>query len=153
MTEEFVLKELKRIGPRFLKKNYQSSWSKENPAWGYCYLISEILYHYYLPNSQSYVIKLGSLGTHWYLVNGTKIVDYTKSQFNFPVPYQRGRRARFFKGTKGTERGNISKRAYELHKVLSVGSREIAASPFQGEEDGVNPIPTLHDKIQTAGTE
>jgi hypothetical protein len=90
------------------------------PTTGYCYLLSEVLYHYAFQDSESYVINLGPHGTHWFLKNHNAIIDWTADQYNFKVDYSTARRATFFKGTHQTRRGFISQKGFLLAKYLKV---------------------------------
>ena len=120
LNQAFIEAKLALIGPKYLKNRYKLIWSKDNPTAGYCYLISEILYHYIYPNSKTYCINLGELGTHWFIKVDNQIIDYTAKQFSFDIPYEHARCCGFFKGGIITNRGYISKNAYFLAKDLGV---------------------------------
>ena len=105
---------LLQVGPKYLRTDYQRKWTPEKPTTGYCYLISEILYHYFYPTSKSYCMNLGIQGTHWFVAVGPEIIDLTSSQFDKKLNYGRARHCSFFKGSIKTERGFISKKAYQL---------------------------------------
>ena len=109
---------LRSVGSGLLKKEYRALWSPERPTTGYCYLVSEILYHYQVPRSLSYSVNLGKFGVHWFVAVGYDIFDLTADQFDFNVPYGKARRRAFFKGSVKTERGFISKRAWNLKKLI-----------------------------------
>jgi hypothetical protein len=125
MNEPMDLRaQLTAIGPAYLKPSYREKWTSENPTFGYCYLISEILYHFVYPKSKSYCLNLGPLGTHWFLKNDGVIIDWTKDQFDFAIPYEKARGCGFFKGSTRTERGYISKNAHQLGMVLGLIENE-----------------------------
>lgn len=137
ITQEWILDSLRRVGDVMLKPEYRKRWSSDNPTYGYCYLVSELLYHYVYPNSVSYTIDLSSVGedTHWFIKNKGRIIDYTGIQFNyitpykydnarffdfenddytFKVPYPKAKRTAFFDGKYKTSRGLISERSVQL---------------------------------------
>lgn len=112
---------LKNIGSSLLHKNYQKNWTEENPTYGYCYIISEAIYHYtYLENPEIYYINLGKHGVHWFLKSKEKIIDFTAEQFKFPIPYQDAKRIGFLKGSIPTSKGFISKRGFKIAKNLNL---------------------------------
>jgi hypothetical protein len=115
---ELALK-LKELGPLLLHANWKNRWSKERPTTGYCYLVSEILFHYIYPNSKAFVLKIND-ETHWFIKNDEEIIDWTSDQFDSIPPYSGARRAAFFKGSIETRRGKISKKAYQLAQYLGV---------------------------------
>lgn len=103
---------------KLLKAPYKSKWTADNPTYGYCYIVSEVLLHYYLSDDyKSYCINMGDEGVHWFLMNeaGT-IVDFTNKQFVVPVNYKEAKRKAFFNGSIPTSKGKISKRGYELYQ-------------------------------------
>jgi hypothetical protein len=137
INQKWIIRSLQLVGDVMLKSEYRSKWSVDNPTYGYCYLVSELLYHYVYPNSKSYTIDLSSVGedTHWFLKNNGKIIDYTGIQFQyitpnknnegrffdfengdytFKVPYPKARRTAFFDGKYRTTRGLISERSVQL---------------------------------------
>ena len=124
-TFEFCMKKyqlgakLKRIGPKFLKPEWKKKWTRNRPTTGYCYLISEICFHYLYPNTEAYVMRVNG-GTHWFLKSQGKIIDWTGDQFQTKVLYERGRHAAFFQGSVKTSRGFISKKAHLLAQQLGI---------------------------------
>lgn len=122
ISREFVRKKLADLGPGYLKRYYRQKWTPERPTTGYCYLVSEALYHYAFTDLASFVINLGpELGTHWFLKDSKgKVIDYTGDQFDFPVPYEKARRAIFFKGAIETPRGYISRNGFLMAKYLKL---------------------------------
>lgn len=93
-----------------LKPKYRNS--NKNKYWGHCYVASESYYHLLTDEEKKY-IKPAILNingdTHWFLKNNKngEIIDLTKEQFNFKLPYYEAKNAAFL--TK-----NPSKRALIL---------------------------------------
>lgn len=113
------------LGNSLLKPFYRKDWKESKPTWGYCYIISEALYHYVYPDTQSYIVNFneieGMKGVHWFLIDSNhNIIDFTANQFKFKVPYGVAKRAHFFQGSIVAPRGLISKRGYEMAKHLGV---------------------------------
>ncbi|OGI17141.1 MAG: hypothetical protein A2287_05845 [Candidatus Melainabacteria bacterium RIFOXYA12_FULL_32_12] len=114
---------LKQLGPKLLKDPYKFLWTPENPTLGYCYLASELLYHYIVPNKEDYkpmIIKFDNGTTHWFLQNrhNGNILDLTEEQFsklNSPIklPYEKAKNTGFL--TK-----EPSKNAQILAKLLGL---------------------------------
>ena len=119
--KESVKARLQDLGPRLLKANYKAKWSEDNPCWGYCYLVSEAVYHYCLEKTVPRCVNLGEgYGNHWFLDKNGEPVDYTAEQFGFKVPHHKGIKRQFMKGSVKTERGAISKRGYEMARWLGL---------------------------------
>ncbi len=121
-TQENVNDKLRLLGNRFLKEPYKSRWSEDNPTLGYCYIVSEAFYHYGgLENPVPYVMSFPDGGTHWWLRDGDKIVDFTGNQFPEKVDYSKGVRCPFFKGGVTTPNGgHISKRGQHIAELLGL---------------------------------
>lgn len=106
---------------KLLKPKFRKEWSENNHTRGYCYLLSEVLYHYF-PNYINYTPRMVYVGneTHWYLQNDEtgEIADFTAQQYGLPIPYYMGIKRAFFKGAIETERGYISRNGYKLHKLM-----------------------------------
>ena len=122
ITQEFVNEVLRNTNGKLLKKQYKNKWNKNNPTFGYCYIVCEAIYHYSNENLYPYCINYGeTIGTHWYLKDDkNNVIDFTGNQFNFPVDYSKGIRKSFFKGSIKTNKGFISKRGYEVAKLLNI---------------------------------
>lgn len=119
IEQSFVTEKLKGLNGDLLKNPYKKLWSRSNPTLGYCYIVSEALYHYVDGNVKAYCISLEE-GTHWYVTIDGKIVDFTHEQFESPVNYEKGIGKGFFKGSVKTKKGYISKRGYEMAKHLEL---------------------------------
>ena len=78
------------MGPKYLKKEYRDSWTEDNPAYGYCYVVSEMIYHMALKMGiklQPFIVKVDD-NTHWFLKNSeAKIFDFTKEQYDHDIDY------------------------------------------------------------------
>lgn len=116
ITREILHNALIRMGPKHLKPLYRDDWSKDNPTNGYCYVVSEVIYHYLAPEgSNPKVVKLSPEMTHWWIEtkDGT-ILDGTSEQFkNSKIPYHQGRNNSFLTNEP-------SKRARILAKELGL---------------------------------
>ena len=121
INREFVHQKLQELGPTLLKPNYAKDWTPDNPTLGYCYVVSEALFHYLEEEVHTYCINLGEgIGTHWFVKVKDQIIDFTKEQFSFAVDYSKATRKGFFKGGVQTPTGDISKRGYEMAKHLEL---------------------------------
>jgi len=119
ISQSFVRNKLVELNGEMLKSPYKKRWTKDNPTLGYCYIVSEALYHY-IDNVKAFCISMGELGTHWYVTIDNSIVDFTGEQFNDEVDYSKGIGKGFFKGSVKTDKGYISKRGYEMAKHLGL---------------------------------
>ena len=116
-----VDKALRTLGGALLKQPWRDMWSSERPSTGYCYLVSESIYHFASIRTFPYFINLGKHGTHWFLHSKeTGIVDMTGDQFDFTVPYGQARRGNFYKGKIQTPRGFISQRGFQVARCLKL---------------------------------
>jgi hypothetical protein len=83
---------LRQMGTKYLKPPWRKEWSKERPTTGYCYVVSEVIYHYLAPKgSRPFVIKNENYN-HWFIrdPDGSPI-DQTADQFDEPVDYTLGK--------------------------------------------------------------
>lgn len=144
INQQWVIEKLSEVGDSMLKEEYKKNWAPSNPTYGYCYLISELLYHYVYPKSKSYSINMNQFGeyTHWFLKDRDTIIDYTGIQFadiqtynpevhgkffdfknvdlTFKIPYPKARRTVFFDGKYKTKRGTISERSVYLGEKVGL---------------------------------
>lgn len=123
INQEYIYSTLRFIGNKLLKNPYKNKWTLENPTYGYCYIVTEAIYHFtdedYIPQC----LNLGNdIGVHWYLKdkNSKKIIDFTSTQFDFKIDYSKGIGKGFMKGSISTKKGFISKRGYEMAKLLKL---------------------------------
>jgi hypothetical protein len=86
---------------------WREQWSEEDPTWGFCYPIAEVMHHYLNRECLPHLIKTDE-GTHWYCVYDKGLaVDFTTRAQD----YTKGKPKSFL--TKGP-----SKRARDLAKIL-----------------------------------
>lgn len=117
LTQEFVNEKLKELGDSMLKNPYKKQWTEDNPTFGYCYVVSEAIYHYGDGEYEPYCYNYGNeYGTHWFLKDkeSGEVVDFTANQFPFEVDTSLFKRQAFLKGGMKTERGWISKRGKQM---------------------------------------
>ena len=121
--EELIKEAILKDQGSLLKPKYRKEWTEENYLRGYCYLVSEVLYHYVdaFKDYRPFMIYMSETDTHWFLMNEKTrdIADYTADQYP-AIPYQLAMKRMFFKGSIQTERGYISKNGYKLAKMLKV---------------------------------
>lgn len=94
-SEEFIFllnQGLLLLGRKNVRKNYRHLWSEENPSFGYCYVITELLYHLSDRVATPKTIAT-SEGKHWYieLPDGTTL-DYAKDNI---YDYSQGKKSSF----------------------------------------------------------
>lgn len=119
ITQDHVDMKLSLLGNTLLHPRYKSQWSLINPTYGYCYLLSEALFHFLDETDlQSYCINLGDT-THWFLKQND-IIDFTAKQFNFLVDYNKAKHTAFLKGKHPTERGYISAKGLAMAEYLGL---------------------------------
>lgn len=119
-SQLLVRSKLKKLNGELLKKPYIDLWSEKNPTFGYCYILSESLYHYIDKDVRAFCINMGELGNHWYVTINGSIVDFTGEQFKDPIDYSKGVGKGFLKGSIETNKGYISKRGYQMAKYLGL---------------------------------
>lgn len=90
------------LGNKHLKKPWKQKWSKKNPTEGYCYIVSEVVYHYIAPKGCK-VMRLyipgegtGTGGNHYFLQwpDGT-VVDLTVGQYETVPDYSKAKGCAF----------------------------------------------------------
>ena len=109
---------LTTMGKKYLRSPYKEQWTPARPTTGYCYVVSEVVYHYFAPKgSKSYVLKTGDNSTHWFLKSPAgEVIDLTADQFDKTVPYEKAKPHAFLTKT-------ISKRGKVLSKLLGIPSK------------------------------
>ena len=105
-----------------LKPKFRKEWKESNYLRGYCYLLSEVFYHFF-PQFKDFTPRMMYINdseTHWYLCNEEtgEIFDPTTYQYSFPLEYVISTKRAFFKGGIQTERGWISKNGMKLYKIM-----------------------------------
>jgi len=71
----------------------------ETPVHGSCYIASEAFYHLFGGGLEIKRYKLDNGIVHWWLERDGEVIDITREQFNFEIPYRLGRSCGFL--TKG----------------------------------------------------
>lgn len=121
LDQNKVNDKLRTLGNKLLKEPYKSQWSEDNPTLGYCYVVSEAIYHYGgLKNPVPYVMSFPEGGTHWFIKDGDNIIDFTGEQFKFEIDRTQAVRCPFFKGGVETKVGYISKRGQQIAELLEL---------------------------------
>ncbi len=76
---------LKQMGPKHLKSPYKEQWTEDNPTRGYCYVVSEFIYHF-IPlrfEIKPMILKDNpEPGSHRYLMINDVVIDLTVDQFD-----------------------------------------------------------------------
>ena len=112
---------LLQLGPRLLKPAWALRWTPERPTTGYCYLVSEVVWHFASgPGSSPYSVDLGAHGVHWFVQDGERRVDLTANQYSFAIPYDRSRFTKFRRGRFKGPRGTISERGAQLARLFGL---------------------------------
>lgn len=112
---------LRQMGKECLKKPYyKDKWTPECPTTGYCYAVSEVVYHYLAPEGcRPYVMKIAENETHWFLKcpNG-KVIDLTDDQFCERPDYDMGKPQNFLRGKQLSKPGKKLADLLGLTKTL-----------------------------------
>lgn len=121
LTQKYFNNKLRELGPELLSDKYREDWTKDNPTYGYCYIVSEMLHHYEFNYSAPYFINLSYFveeehDVHWFLKVERKLYDFTGNQYDFKIPYAWATRGTFYDGSVQAPKGLISERGYELAK-------------------------------------
>lgn len=81
------------LTPDLLSPTWAQRATLAHPMTGHCYVASEAAFHLLGGFDSPWrprVLRMGDI-THWWLTDGTKILDITRDQFTDPVPYELGR--------------------------------------------------------------
>lgn len=105
-----------------LKPKFKKEWEKSNYQRGYCYLVSEVLYHF-IAEFKDFTPRMMYIDpgeTHWFLMNEEtgEIADYTSAQYPFVLEYTLSTKRAFFNGSVPTARGYASKNSVKLYNLL-----------------------------------
>lgn len=117
LEKQELYRALRQMENKYLKEPYKSKWSALRPTTGYCYVVCEVLHHYYMQDgSFPHVVKIPNGESHWFLRDRLdKVVDLTADQYDIPIPYDQGKRQMFM--TK-----KISKRGKALAMFLGISN-------------------------------
>lgn len=117
VNKDVLHRSLLRMGKTHLKKEMKDSWSPDNVTRGYCYVVSEMVYHYFNDGSLRPFILTNIPDepiSHRYLMSDDMIIDLTGDQFkNKTINYSLGKPSPFM-WVKG---GGPSKRTVELKRI------------------------------------
>lgn len=120
MDQEYIDFKLTQLGNSLVHNDYKEFWTKDNPTSGYCYILSEVFYHYLELGLQPYSMEVHN-GTHWFLGNKFGyVLDLTANQFNYKLDYSKAIQKDFYKGTVETNKGFISERGHKLAQHLKL---------------------------------
>lgn len=114
LEKESLHTALKGMGADFLVVD-KHKWSSDKPTTGYCYVVSEVVYHFYAPRGTK-PARLENAGTssHWFLVYpGNMVIDLTLDQNPEPFDYHKAEYRDFYTA-------DISARARVLAKKLNL---------------------------------
>jgi hypothetical protein len=103
------------MGKKHLRPQYKDRWKPDRPTTGYCYVVAEVVYHYFAPEGyRPYVMRTGDDDTHWFLKDPDgRVIDLTDDQFDESLDYSEGKPQNFM--TK-----EISKRGTILADLLGL---------------------------------
>lgn len=110
---------LKQMGKKYINdKQMREEWTEDNPTRNYCYVVSEMVKFYYLPNSTPYILKdiPGEISNHRYLMCEDKVIDLTQDQYDdiSKLDYSKGKGQSFmFTKTGISSRAKILKEIYD----------------------------------------
>lgn len=110
---------LRQMGNKHLKSPYKEQWTPDNPTRGYCYVVSEFIYHYCPTKMDKTPMLLKDnpeQGTHRYIKLGDIVIDLTVDQFpNYSqVDYKRGK-PQGFMWVKNGEASNRTKMLADIY--------------------------------------
>lgn len=99
---------LRQMGRKHLRSQYKDRWTPERPTTGYCYVVTEVIYHFLVPEGyRPRVMKTGGNDTHWFLEGQDgKVIDLTDDQFDERLNYSAGKPQNFMT-TEISRRGAI----------------------------------------------
>ncbi len=83
---------LRHMGTEHLRDRYKDRWTPDRPTTGYCYVVTEVLFHFLAPEGyQPHVMVTGGDDTHWFLKGPDgDVIDVTDDQFDYELDYSQG---------------------------------------------------------------
>jgi len=99
---------LRHMGTKHLRDRYRDRWTPDRPTTGYCYVVTEVLYHFLAPDGyRPHVMKTGGDDTHWFLKgHDGEVIDLTDDQFDYELDYSQGK-PQSFRTREISERGQV----------------------------------------------
>ena len=82
LEKEKLHNALRQMGTKYLKRPYRDDWTPENPTYGYCYVVSEMVFHCLAPaGSKPHILHTDNENTHWFIKwPSGEVVDLTADQ-------------------------------------------------------------------------
>lgn len=121
LTREKLHTALIKMGPKDLKVPFKKTWSENNPTTGFCYVVSEFVYHYLAPTGSKVmrVFVSETKNNHYFIQwpDGT-VIDFTVDQFKNLPPYAKAKGCAF-------QTPSPSKRTKELAELLGYDDEDI----------------------------
>ena len=107
---------------KLLKPKFRKEWKESNYQRGYCYLVSEVLYHF-VPQFKDFTPRIMHISpdeTHWFKKKKKtgEIADYTSAQYQFMLEYTLSTKKAFLNGSVKTSRGYASKKSVKLYNFI-----------------------------------
>jgi len=98
----------------------------DNPMAGHCYVASEALYHMLGGKASGWTPQFirHEDAPHWFLRNGSKVLDPTASQFKTPLPYDQGKGKGFLTAEPSKRAATVMHRAE--HSLAASAGEEFA---------------------------
>lgn len=120
-NQEYINDKLRELGNCLIRDEYKSLWSEDSPTTGYCYILSEVIYHY--TNGDYKIFRFSydnNTKSHWFLKRNGEVIDMTFNQFDNEDNFDKSeeKETEFYEGIFETPKGKISERGYNLAKYL-----------------------------------
>lgn len=95
IKKEDLYNALRKMGRKYLKVD-KDKWTPERPTVGYCYVVSEYVYHYLAPEgTEPYRLKTND-SSHWFLkYPDGQIIDLTFDQYDDELNYNIAQKRNF----------------------------------------------------------
>ena len=96
MSKKKLHSALRVMGKNHLKSQWRDQWTEDRVTTGYCYPVSEVVFHFTNRNTDSYILKNSDNTTHWFLRTKTgRVIDLTADQIDGYFDYDSGVQRRF----------------------------------------------------------
>jgi hypothetical protein len=117
----------KKLSPKFLSTQFKED-NQTNPMFGHCYHSTQALYYFLKCDILESYSGKDSLGnTHWWLQDGSEIIDVTAAQYDLipcDPPYEVGKRTKWYGWHHRPH-----KRSMELMKLVQPSARLYCVGP------------------------